>query len=314
MSRVLLPRRGVLAAGLLAGTGLVACARGEEAAPSRSGSASADPGTDVMSGTGSGPPAAVAALVPRAVTYGEEDLAQRAELTLPQGQPAAVVALLHGGFWRAEYDLTLASPLAADLAARGYATWNIEYRRVGAGGGWPQTFTDVAAALDHLAELPETADLPVVVVGHSAGGHLAAWLAARPVLPDGAVGADPGVVPVGVISQAGVLDLTAAAQEGIGGSAVPDLLGGLPDAVPDRYAVGDPARLLPVGVPLRCVHGSDDTIVPLRQSEDVAAAARAAGDDAQVLVVDGDHFTIIDPASEAWVATVDIVADLLPGR
>ena len=115
------------------------------------------------------------------------------ELWRPAGDgPWPVVALLHGGFWRARRTLELMRPLAADLAGRGFAAWNLEYRRVGQpGGGWPGTFQDVAAGLDHLAELAgrEPLDLDrLVVAGHSAGGHLALWSAARPGLPAGAPG------------------------------------------------------------------------------------------------------------------------------
>src|SRR6478672_2621297 len=162
------------------------------------------------------------------------------ELTLPGGPPRGVVVVVHGGFWRHAYDLSLGRPLAADLAAAGFAAWNVEYRRVGGGGGWPATFDDVAAAVDALAGPVQAAvgeELAldrVVALGHSAGGQLAAWLAARPGLPPGAPGANPRVTLRGAVSQAGVLDLVDAAEQGLGEGAVPDLLGGPPSAVPDR--------------------------------------------------------------------------------
>ena len=122
------------------------------------------------------------------------------ELWRPAGDgPWPVVVLLHGGFWRAQRTLELMRPLAADLAGRGFAAWNLEYRRVGQpGGGWPGTCEDVAAGLDHLARLAgrEPLDLDrLVVAGHSAGGHLALWSAARAGLPAGAPGAGPLVAP-----------------------------------------------------------------------------------------------------------------------
>src|SRR5579859_5548688 len=135
--------------------------------------------------------------------------AQFGELWLPGGPPLGAVVIIHGGFWRARYDLSLGRPLAADLTARGYATWNLEYRRVAAGGGWPATFGDVAAGIDLLATLPVDTSR-VVAVGHSAGGHLATWAAGRAKLPPGMPGA-PGtagrafVAVTGVVSQAGVL-------------------------------------------------------------------------------------------------------------
>ena len=124
-------------------------------------------------------------------SYGP-DPAQFGELWVPRAPGhRGVVVILHGGFWQARYDLSLGRPLAADLAARGYAAWNLEYRRVSGGGGWPGTFGDVAAGIDLLATLPVDTSR-VVVVGHSAGGHLAAWAAGRAKLPPGAPGGTPG--------------------------------------------------------------------------------------------------------------------------
>src|SRR6476620_1780926 len=125
---------------------------------------------------------------------------------MPAGSPRGVVVVVHGGFWRHAYDLSLGRPLAADLAATGLAAWNIEYRRVGGGGGWPTTFDDVAAAVDALAG----------PVQEAAGGHLVAWLAARPGLPPGAPGGHPQVRLRGAVSQAGVLDLVDAFEQRLG--------------------------------------------------------------------------------------------------
>ena len=162
---------------------------------------------------------------------------QFGELTLPAGAGPvrAVAVVVHGGFWRQAYGLELGRPLAAELVAAGWAVWNLEYRRVGGGGGWTATFDDVAAGLDTLAGAGQRAAggrLPldrVVAVGHSAGGQLAAWLAARPTLPAGAPGADPVVRLRGVVSQAGVLDLVDASAHGVGRGAVEDLLGARPE-------------------------------------------------------------------------------------
>ena len=118
--------------------------------------------------------------------------------------------MIHGGFWRARYGRKLMHPVCRDLASRGWAAWNLEYRRLGrlSGGGWPTTFDDVAAGVDHLAELAAPLDLSrIVAIGHSAGGHLAAWAAARPRLPGCAPGAAPRVPVTAVVSQAGVVDL-----------------------------------------------------------------------------------------------------------
>ena len=161
--------------------------------------------------------------------------------------------IIHGGFWRAQYDLSLGRPLAADLAAHGFTCWNLEYRRVGDGGGWPATFADVAAGIDRLAGL-DVDTSRVVAVGHSAGGQLAVWAAGRAKLPAGAPGAAPEVELAGVVSQAGVLDLATAARDGVGATAVPDLLGGSPAQVPERYALADPIQQVPLAAPVLCLH------------------------------------------------------------
>ena len=258
-------------------------------------------------------------LTPIRLDYGP-DPSQFAELTLPPDDtpPRGIVTVVHGGFWRQDYGLELGRPLAADLAADGFAVLNVEYRRVGGGGGWPDTFTDVATALDLLAgPAAEAAGGRlaldrVVAVGHSAGGHLATWLAARPGLPPAAPGAGARVRLIGVVSQAGVLDLVDAAERGVGAGAVDDLLGGPPAAVPDRYALASPTARVPLGVPVVCVHGTSDDRVPLRQSERFVAAARAAGDPAELVVLpEVDHFAVIDPAAQAWRTCRDAAIRLL---
>ena len=229
---------------------------------------------------------------------------QFVELTLPAGDgPAPVAVVLHGGFWRAAYGVELARPLAADLAAAGFAAVAVEYRRVGSGGGWPATLEDVAAALDALPDLPDSGRLDlsgVAVVGHSAGGHLAAWAAGRPLLPDGAPGARPRVRVAAAVLQAGVLDLARAAAQRLGDGAVQDLLGAEPRQAPERYAAADPVRLLPADVDLLCVHGTGDTTVPAEQSTRYAQAAEARGTAVDVRLVPGDHMVLIDPAGEPW--------------
>ena len=220
--------------------------------------------------------------------------------------PFPVLVLVHGGFWRQAYGKDLMVPLSRDAIMRGYAAANVEYRRVGGEGGWPATFEDLAAATDALAEADAPLDLDrVVVVGHSAGGHLAAWVASRPRIPGGEVGADPVVVPCAAVSQAGVVSLARSAREGVGGDATTALMGGGPDEVPARYAVGDPTALAPPPVPVLLVHGTGDDTVPVTQAE---AYAEAAGDRAELRRVDGDHFTVIDPGDESWELTMDWIA------
>jgi acetyl esterase/lipase len=246
---------------------------------------------------------------------------QFGDLRLPEAAgPHPVVVLLHGGYWRARYGLDLMDRLAADLTTRGYATWNLEYRRLGLlrGGGWPETFDDVAAGIDALAEMGLDRELvldDVAVVGHSAGGHLALWAAARGEALDrsGAGGLSRWVaarprprVRIGrVVAQAPVSDLDEASRRRLSGAVVHRLLGGAPDRVADRYAVTSPRALLPLGVPQLLVHGDADDAVPLELSTAYAEAAGAAGDDVDLIVLPGvGHLELIDPAHEAWRTVV----------
>ncbi|MEJ2887152.1 alpha/beta hydrolase [Actinomycetospora aeridis] len=220
------------------------------------------------------------------MSYGA-DASQFVDVYPGAGPP---VVLLHGGFWRARVALDHIAPVAADLHARGHAVVNVEYRRVGQ-GDWPATLEDVETAVRRFGER-------AVLVGHSAGGHLATWVASR--------------VPVlGVVALAGVLTLADAAREGIGDGAVQDFVGAGPDEAPERYALADPAALLPLGVPLRSVHAPDDDRVPFAISRAYVAAARAAGDDAVLVEVPGDHFTLVDPAHATWPAVYGQITDLL---
>jgi acetyl esterase/lipase len=171
----------------------------------------------------------------------------------------------------------------------------------------------VAAAIDHLAEL-DVDTSAVVTVGHSAGGHLAVWAAGRHLLPAGAPGAQPGVRITAAVAQAGVLDLATAARERVGGTAVPDLLGGSPAAVPERYELADPMYRIPLPQPVLCVHSRADESVPYAQSEAYVVAARAAGAPALLHEVPGDHMAVIDPATPAWGVVRAALPDLLGGR
>lgn len=248
-----------------------------------------------------------------------------AELRVPPGDgPHPVVILIHGGFWRARYGLDLMDRLGDDLATRGIATWNIEYRRVGeVGGGYPGTLIDVATATELLRTIATDRALDlgrVITLGHSAGGHLALWLAARHRLPIGALGTGdaaaltgPDTLPlVGAISQAGVADLTAGWRQQLGNGAVSDFMGGGADTFPERYAVADPALSLPLGVPQVLVHGLLDDIVPPNISELYLAAATKAGDDARLRAIPAaDHMAVIDPRTPAWAVIVEEVRRLL---
>ncbi len=242
------------------------------------------------------------------------------------GRAPVLILLLHGGFWRAAYDRVHLGPLAAALAAENFLVCTPEYRRTGQpGGGWPGTFDDVAAAVDRLPGLVRSA-VPsagarcrVILAGHSAGGHLALWSAGRHRLsPDcswhgagaGADGVGDGSVAdiagvAGVVALAPVSDLAACYRAGLDGDAAGELLGGGPDEQPQRYAVADPAQLVPLGVPVRIVHGTADDRVPFGMSRSFAERAQAAGDDVRVTELPGGgHFDVIDPLSAAWPAVL----------
>jgi acetyl esterase/lipase len=249
------------------------------------------------------------------VTYGDTP-PERLEVTRPSSGrgPWPVVALVHGGFWQAGYDLDLMRPLVAPLLAEGWAVANLDYRGVGLpGAGWPGTLTDAATALDALADVADLDLERLVTLGHSAGGHLAVWLAGRHRLPAGAPGADPVVRPIGAVAQAGVVDLEEAARARLGAAATQALLGGEPDEVPERYAVASPVALLPLGVPVELVHSDRDRIVPLDQSRRYVAAAGSTGDAARLTVVSGDHFAVIDPGTDDWAACLAAARRLLGG-
>jgi acetyl esterase/lipase len=229
-------------------------------------------------------------MTPERIEYGD-DPSQFVELTRPEGEPRGVVVVIHGGFWRAAYDLELGRPLAADLARRGWAALNVEYRRVGNGGGVPETLDDVRAAIGTLRDTG--LDLGrVVTLGHSAGGHLATWAGGRV----------QGVTHV--ISQAGVVDLVGAERDGLGAGATSRFLGHDPGPADSDV---DPLQQVPLAVPVWCVHGTDDTDVPIVQSRTYVDAARAAGGEAELVEVEGNHFVVIDTGSDAWRRTVEIL-------
>ncbi len=239
---------------------------------------------------------------PRRIVYGD-DPSQFADLYLPADTAAAppVIVLIHGGFWRAQYGLDLMVPLAEDLIARGYAVLNIEYRRVGSGGGYPETLLDVAAAVDLLVAQSVALDLnDVVIIGHSAGGHLSLWAASRGALPAGAPGANPLVVPRLAIGLGPVFDLAAADSAGVGSGAVNDLMGGSAGDLPDEYAIATPTAA--AGVPLVVVRGERDDIVPAQ-----FAVPTPIGDVKVVDIADEDHFDLIDPASDSWAAVIELL-------
>ncbi|MFT5200907.1 MAG: acetyl esterase/lipase [Candidatus Aldehydirespiratoraceae bacterium] len=242
----------------------------------------------------------------------DDDFAHYGFLTVPPGEgPHPVVVFIHGGFWLNSYGYELAVDQAASAVEAGFATWNIEYRRVGdPGGGYPGTLEDVAKAVDHIAGVAGEYRLDldrVAVVGHSAGGHLAFWVGQRSLLPAGAPGAEPLVAPALVVGQAPVADL--ANNLDLGGGAVERFMAVLPADAPDSYAAADPAQLRPIVTPQLIVQGGADTIVPPDRAD---AYAELIGEPEMLEVLmfeNEDHFDVIDPASASWVGVLNRLAD-----
>lgn len=215
----------------------------------------------------------------------------------------------HGGFWQAAFDRTHTATLAAALAARGFAVCTPEFRRIGQpGGAWPGTFDDVAAAVDILPRLVADAARPgsvepgrLILAGHSAGGHLAMWALARHRMPPGSPWQLPAPPCLGVVALAPVSDLAACHALGLENRVTDRLIGGGPERYPERYALTDPARLIPLGRPVRIVHGTVDDRVPYEMSRDYTARALAVGDQVVLSTLPGcGHFELIDPLSAAW--------------
>lgn len=232
-----------------------------------------------------------------------------ADLRIPGVPPRGCAVLLHGGYWRDAFRRDLMDPLAEALTARGLVTWNVEYRRIGSGGGIPETLDDVAGAIDCVAALSDAQPSgfgPLVLVGHSAGAHLALCAAGRHRHRS-----SPVVAPAAVVSLGGVCDLEAAALLGLSAHAAVDFAGASPAAWPLLYAEASPPRLLPLGIPTLLVHGTADDSVPPELSAALHRRARDAGDAADLMLLDDvGHFEPIAPGSDAchrWMAWVDAV-------
>lgn len=253
----------------------------------------------------------------KVIAYGSDSL-QFGELRLPQGKGKfPVVVVVHGGCWLSAYDRQYMAHLSEQLTQAGYATWNLEFRRVGdAGGGWPGTFLDVAAGTDYVRELAKVYPLnrkKVIVIGHSAGGHLALWLAARHNLPQSSpLYTRKPLKLQGVVSLAGIPDLASySRQEGSCNAAVPELMGGLPEEQPARYTEASPNALLPLGVPSRLIQGILDPIVPITQSQQFAAQAKAKGDDSDLILMEqAGHFDLVAPHSPVFEKVMSAVQEL----
>lgn len=259
----------------------------------------------------------------RRVKYGT-DSSQFGELRLPAGPgPHPVAILIHGGCFKAAYaTLRDLSPMGDALKEMGIATWNIEYRRLGEpGGGWPGTYLDVGRAVDQLRVLASQHALDlgrVVIVGHSAGGHLAMWAAARARLTSGSDLHAATPLPVrGVLNLAGPVDLAAniPGYEGLcRDTVITALVGGTPTQVPERYAQASVAKLLPIGIPQVLLIGQYEEFVPRPIAETYVRAAKQAGDPVQLIVIPNvGHFEIASPRAETWPQVASVIRSLLDG-
>ncbi len=216
--------------------------------------------------------------------------AQLIDYHLPKGTERGRITVLHGGFWRASYDRAHLSPLAAELAGRGFAVALAEFRRVGGDGGWPGTFDDVATVLDTAWDGGAQ-----LVVGHSSGGHLTLWAASRGRLPADSPWRSTAGRVSGAVAVAPVADLAGAAEAGLGDAAVTGLLG-TPEEIAARLPQADPMRLLPADAPVTLVHGTADRIVPCEISRRYAAASGA-----QLVELPGTgHFAPVTPGTDAF--------------
>ena len=249
------------------------------------------------------------------ITYGAGAY-QKVDVWLPRtSAPHRTVLMVHGGCWTTGIaDRTLMDWAAADLRDAGYAVWNIDYRGIDVGGGYPGTFADASAATDALRAHAARFGLDtrkIVAVGHSAGGHLALWLAARPKLPDDSPLRTPDPLPIAhVVSLGGLPDLERTANtpdNGCGVKVVADLVAGANPV--DRYRDTSVARLLPIGVRQDHVAGLQDRVIPIDLKTDFVAKAKAAGDDATLHRVDRTgHVELVSPGSAAWTKTRVLIA------
>lgn len=269
--------------------------------------------------------AALPSRVPDArIAYGA-DSSQYGELRVPAGAgPHPVVVLIHGGCFKAAYATAQYFGAMADaLEDEGIATWNVEYRRLGqSGGGWPGTYLDVGKAVDHLRAIAPEHHLDlnrVVIVGHSAGGHLAMWAAARARVPAASpLYAANSLEARGVVDLAGPVDMTAniAGYEALClDSVITSLFGGTPMTVPQRYAHASPIKLLPFGVPQVIILGEHEDFVPLPVAQNYEKTATYAGDRVRLIVIPGvGHFEIASPRASTWPQVDSAIRALIDGR
>jgi len=245
-------------------------------------------------------------------TYGD-DPNQFGELYLPQASatPQPVIVLVHGGCYREQYNLKPLGMIAQTLTSEGFAVWNIEYRRTGNDGDYPNMFLDVAQATDKLKSFSSQHNLDldnVITVGHSAGGHIALWLAGRHKISQTSDLYIPNPLPImGIVVLAGMVDATHAIENGICEGGLSVMMGGDPDTVPANYQVADPYALLPLGIPQTHIIGEHDTEM-MENAKQYIQDATSKGDTVELLIPsDAGHFEIVDVSSKAWQTVRDAI-------
>lgn len=252
------------------------------------------------------------------IAYGDNPY-QFAELRLPKHKsesgPIPLLIVIHGGYWLAEYGLDHITHLCKNLAENGIATWCIEYRRLGnEGGGWPGTFLDVAKSADHLQQIAEKYNLDmkrVSAIGHSAGGHLALWLASRHRINKNNILYQPNPLKINkAISLSGVNNLVECWEQKLfdNTNVVEHFMAGSPFSVSDRYQACCPTKLLPTGIKQILFHGDNDPFVPLSMSENYYHTAKKQGDNISFHVLQGaGHFEVVDPKSKEWQEILSVI-------
>jgi acetyl esterase/lipase len=248
--------------------------------------------------------------------YGAGDT--RCELYLPakrDGKPLPVIIAVHGGCWRARYDMGHLRPLCAALANEGYGVWSIEYRRVGNGGGWPTTFLDIGAQADRVRDVAAEHNLDlsrVIALGHSVGGQFVLWLGARAgFAPDHALYQPNPIKLKGIVAMAAIVDLADTFDLNICTGNAANLLGGMPREVPGRYAAASPTMLLPLNTPQHIICGRHDDTVPVSHTEPYARRAKAFGEAVTFTVIETiGHYEMAAPGTDAWPVVCDAVRQL----